>query len=62
MSAPQPIAVGEPTGRFPRILPVGSRHVGSLDTGKIVNQSENDYMAETTIVDRPSALLTVVTR
>ena len=32
LSAPQPIAVGEPTGRFPRILPFGSRHVGSLDT------------------------------
>ena len=32
LSAPQPIAVGEPTGRFPRILLFGSRHVGSLDT------------------------------
>ena len=32
MSAPQPIAVGEPTGRFPRKLPLGDRHVGSSDT------------------------------
>ena len=24
--------VGEPTGRFPRTLPLGARHVGSLDT------------------------------
>ena len=32
LSAPQPIAVGEPTGRFPRKLPLGDRHVGSPDT------------------------------
>ena len=32
LSAPQQIVVGEPTGRFPRTLPLGARHVGSLDT------------------------------
>ena len=32
LSAPQHIGVGEPTGRFPRKLPLGARHVGSLDT------------------------------
>ena len=26
LSAPQPIVVGEPTGRFPRKLPLGDRH------------------------------------
>ena len=30
VSAPQQIAVGEPTGRFPSKLALGSRHVGSL--------------------------------
>ena len=32
LSAPQQIVVREPTGRFPRTLSLGARHVGSLDT------------------------------
>ena len=32
LSAPQHIGVGGPTGRFPRKLPLGARHVGSPDT------------------------------
>ena len=31
LSALQHIGVGEPTGRFPRKLPLGARHVGSLE-------------------------------
>ena len=31
LSAPQHIGVGGPTGRFPRKLPLGARHVGSPD-------------------------------
>ena len=36
LSAPQHIGVGGPTGRFPRKLPLGARHVGSPDTASAV--------------------------
>ena len=39
LSAPQHIGVGGPTGRFPRKLPLGARHVGSTDTAVFKNAS-----------------------
>ena len=38
LSAPQHIGVGGPTGRFPRKLPLGARHVGSPDTADNYNE------------------------
>ena len=49
LSAPQHIGVGGPTGRFPRKLPLGARHVGSPDTadsrGEFYGFSKNNIFS-----------------
>ena len=45
LSAPQQIVVGEPTGRFPRTLSLGARHVGSLDTAPIPRMRTAPHIA-----------------